>query len=119
MASDTLDVVIVGAGLAGLCAAKKLVECGHRDILVLEARDRVGGRTLTTTVEGQVVDLGGQWIGPGQRRELRGNPYPTLRVELNTLCPRIKQAAKGTHILLGGRGRRESGGQCGKDILRV
>lgn len=61
------DVVIVGAGLAGLSAARALVETGAR-VVVLEARDRVGGRTLGRNIGGRVLDLGGQWIGPGQDR---------------------------------------------------
>lgn len=61
------DVVIVGAGLAGLSAARALVDAGAR-VVVLEARDRVGGRTLGRNIGGRVLDLGGQWIGPGQDR---------------------------------------------------
>jgi monoamine oxidase len=62
------DVIVVGAGVAGLVAADRLVSAGQ-SVTVLEARDRVGGRTLTVDVpglEGVVVDQGGQWIGPGQ-----------------------------------------------------
>jgi monoamine oxidase len=62
------DVVIVGAGLAGLMAARVLVASGV-DVLVLEARDRVGGRTYTRAAnDGTLLDLGGQWIGPTQDR---------------------------------------------------
>jgi monoamine oxidase len=60
------DVIIVGAGLAGLTAATDLVHKGHTAV-VLEARDRVGGRTLNHPVgHGEVVEVGGQWVGPGQ-----------------------------------------------------
>ena len=55
-------VVVVGAGLAGLSAARKLVDSGVGSVLVLEARDRVGGRTFTQTVCGVPFDVGGQWI---------------------------------------------------------
>lgn len=62
------DVIVVGAGLAGLVAARDVVAAGH-DVTVLEARDRVGGRTLTVELDdGDAVDLGAQWIGPGQER---------------------------------------------------
>jgi len=65
-----VDVVVVGAGLAGLSAASDLVHGGH-SVAVLEARDRVGGRTLNHPVgHGEVVEVGGQWVGPGQDRIL-------------------------------------------------
>ena len=60
--------MVVGAGLAGLSAAHRLAAAG-RSVVVLEARDRVGGRTLNRSVgEGEVVEVGGQWIGPTQDR---------------------------------------------------
>jgi monoamine oxidase len=62
------DVAIVGAGLAGLAAARELRAKGIEPV-VLEARDRVGGRTLNEPLgDGQVVEVGGQWIGPTQDR---------------------------------------------------
>jgi monoamine oxidase len=62
------DVAIVGAGLAGLVAARRIAAAGKRP-LVLEARDRVGGRLLNEEIgEGKVVEVGGQWIGPTQER---------------------------------------------------
>ena len=64
------DVIIVGAGLAGLVAARRLHAAG-RSVVVLEARDRVGGRTLTRTIDGDTIDLGGQWVGPQQRQIMR------------------------------------------------
>lgn len=66
MKQDT-DVVVVGAGFAGMTAARRLMK-GGRSVTVLEGRDRVGGRTDTVDVEGTWVDLGGQWVGPGQDR---------------------------------------------------
>jgi monoamine oxidase len=66
VADVTIDVVVIGAGFAGLSAARALREEGLRAV-VLEARDRCGGRVYTTTLEGGPwVDLGGQWAAPTQ-----------------------------------------------------
>jgi len=56
---ESVDAVVVGAGYAGLAAARKLIEEG-RSAVLLEARDRVGGRTHTVDEAGARVDLGGQ-----------------------------------------------------------
>ena len=67
---ETIDVVVVGAGFAGLTAARRLQQEG-RSVLVLEARDRVGGRIFNHTFDdGTIVELGGQWVGPTQDRVL-------------------------------------------------
>lgn len=65
------DTVVVGAGLAGLTAASHLEQHG-RDVLVLEARDRVGGRNLDLPVGTgrDVVEMGGEYTGPGQDKVL-------------------------------------------------
>jgi monoamine oxidase len=64
------DVAVVGAGLAGLSAATA-IRAGGRSVIVLEARDRVGGRNFDHVLApGKVVELGGQWAGPGQDRVL-------------------------------------------------
>ncbi|GIJ11442.1 monoamine oxidase [Micromonospora andamanensis] len=62
------DVLVVGAGFSGLAAALRLIRAGVQ-VRVLEARDRVGGRALTRWLDdGTQLDLGAQWIGPGQDR---------------------------------------------------
>ncbi len=66
----SVDVAVVGAGLAGLAAARAVAAAG-RSVSVLEARDRVGGRTLNEPIgDGKIVEIGGQWVGPTQRRAL-------------------------------------------------
>lgn len=59
------DVVVVGAGFAGLSAARELARLGH-DVVVVEGRDRVGGRSYTATLAGVPVDLGATFVGPTQ-----------------------------------------------------
>lgn len=61
----TADVIVAGAGFAGLAAAKALLAAGLEP-LVIEARDRVGGRTCPGSIAGLTIDLGGMWVGPTQ-----------------------------------------------------
>ncbi len=62
------DFCVVGAGFAGLTAALRIKQAGH-SVALLEARDRVGGRTFTEVRDdGSWIDRGGAWIGPGQDR---------------------------------------------------
>lgn len=66
--AETVDFCVVGAGFAGLTAALRVKQAG-RSVALLEARDRVGGRTYTEVREdGSWIDRGGAWIGPGQDR---------------------------------------------------
>src|SRR5882757_4736409 len=64
------DVVVVGAGFAGLSTARALTRLGH-DVVVLEGRDRVGGRSYTTTIADVPVDLGATFVGPTQTEVLK------------------------------------------------
>lgn len=82
--TDLVDVIVIGAGAAGLTAANTLTAQGL-EVVVLEARDRVGGRTLTVEIPDApgYVEAGGMWVGPGQDRimalltELGFATYPT------------------------------------------
>jgi monoamine oxidase len=105
------DVVVVGAGLAGLTAARELAGAGL-DVQVLEARDRVGGRTLNHSVGERpedVVELGGQWVGPTQlevmalAEELGLQTYPTHNEGKNLFEAKLGKVKKysGTIPMLG------------------
>ena len=66
-ATEVYDAVVIGAGFAGLVAARDLIEAG-RTVVVLEARDRPGGRTYSGTFPGTdvVIDLGAEWFDPAR-----------------------------------------------------
>ena len=65
------DVVVIGAGISGLSAARLLTAQGL-NVVILEARDRVGGRTYTVRDPlFNYTDLGGAYVGPTQRRVIR------------------------------------------------
>lgn len=68
MGTDETEICVIGAGFAGLAAARRLAAAG-RDVIVLEARDRVGGRVWNRQMsDGTVVSAGGTWLGKGQER---------------------------------------------------
>jgi monoamine oxidase len=62
--ADDLDVIVLGGGLAGLTAARALL-ADKKKVLVIEARDRIGGRIFTDTSLGFPFDTGAAWIDPG------------------------------------------------------
>lgn len=82
------DVVVVGAGASGLTAANRLKHAG-RTVVVLEARDRAGGRLWTDDVDGAMLEIGGQWVSPDQDAlietlaDLGLETYPRYREGVN------------------------------------
>ena len=88
------DVCVIGAGYAGLTAARRLRQHG-KSVVVLEARDRIGGRIWTQQLsDGTPVDRGGAWLGPkhdamfGLAQEVGATTYKTW--------------VKGRHLLIDG-----------------
>lgn len=55
------EVLIIGAGISGIAAATRLYENGHKNFVILEAENRIGGRINSVEFEGRTVDLGAQW----------------------------------------------------------
>ncbi len=100
------DVAVVGAGAAGLAAAARLVAEG-RDVVVLEARDRVGGRLWNTEIGGEANELGGEWVAPYHARlhEL----LPELGIEL---FPAYREGDD-VYVDEAGRAHRHSGAETG------
>ncbi|MFD4433063.1 FAD-dependent oxidoreductase, partial [Nocardia sp. NPDC058497] len=95
-APTTTTVAVIGAGLAGLTAARALHRAGV-DVLVLEAADRSGGRAMSeTTALGSRVDLGGQWIGHDHHRlSALATELGATRFRMNTtLLPTILDGAR-------------------------
>lgn len=54
-------ILIVGAGISGISAASKLIENGFRNLVILEAENRIGGRVHTVPFSSNVLDMGAQW----------------------------------------------------------
>src|ERR1700756_266935 len=65
-----VDIAVIGAGAAGIGAARRLVDKGSVSVLVLEARDRVGGRVHTIEPTGFPLDRGAEWLHSADRNPL-------------------------------------------------
>lgn len=97
--TSTVDVVVVGAGLAGLTAAAKLIESGL-SCVVLEARERVGGRTWSKTIgptNDGTVDLGAAWINDTNQSHMisLARKFNLELVEQNTTGNAVLQTSEG------------------------
>ena len=68
--SSDVDVAVIGAGAAGIAAARRLVEDGRVSVLVIEARERPGGRAWTVEADGIPMDLGCEWLHSADRNVL-------------------------------------------------
>lgn len=90
---DAADVAVVGAGLAGLVAARRLVDAGRR-VVVLEASDAVGGRVRTDRVDGFLLDRGFQVLLTA---------YPAVRRWLDLDALDLRPFAPGVVVHRGGR----------------
>lgn len=60
--SESYDVIIIGAGFAGLTAARELAVDRTLKVLLLDGRDRIGGRTWTASALGESFEMGGTWV---------------------------------------------------------
>ncbi|XP_011028583.1 PREDICTED: polyamine oxidase-like [Populus euphratica] len=85
-ASQTPTVIIIGAGMSGISAAKTLQDAGIRDILILEATNRIGGRVMKTQFSGYAVEMGANWLfggGPVHNPVLEMAKKVKLKTSLN------------------------------------
>ncbi|MFE7843651.1 FAD-dependent oxidoreductase [Microbacterium sp. NPDC057407] len=88
---DVHDVVVIGAGLAGLRCATVLGEAG-RDVVVLEAGDEVGGRQRTDGVDGYLLDRGFQVLNPAYSAVARAVDLAALRLRPFPVGVRVRRA---------------------------
>jgi monoamine oxidase len=92
--ADHVDVAIIGAGAAGIAAARRCVAAGL-SVAVLEARDRVGGRAVTTSFGGHPIDLGAHWLHAGAL-----NPLVRLGRARGEM---LRRAPPESHLIVNGR----------------
>ncbi len=100
--------MIVGAGIAGLTAGRLLTERGHR-VVICEARERIGGRVETITIDGCLIETAGQWIAPSHEYmlnlaseagvDLISPSEGDLLIRLGERTIRVRQNDEGDHIL--------------------
>ena len=88
------DVAIVGAGTAGIAAARRCLAAGL-SVALVEARQRVGGRAVTVPMRGHGVDLGAHWLHSG-----RANPLVRLAEDRGE---RLRRAPRARHVVIAGR----------------
>lgn len=85
------DIIVIGAGFAGLIAARDLIQRHNLNVLLIEARDRIGGRTWTAKVLGEELEMGGTWVHwaqPHVYNELqRYGLHRYLKTSAGTLAP--------------------------------
>src|SRR5581483_11598975 len=91
--SQKTDVIIIGAGMAGLAAAQELKK-QHYQVLVLEAKDRIGGRILTNNRWGTATELGGSWLHSSKVNPLipiiKKENIPLVSTQYTLTAPLIK-----------------------------
>jgi monoamine oxidase len=92
--ADEVDVIVVGAGAAGIGAARRCLAAGL-SVAVVEARDRVGGRALTAAFGGHPIDLGAHWLHAGALN-------PLVRLGL-ARGERLRRAPPDSHLVVNGR----------------
>lgn len=117
-----VDVAIVGGGLAGLTAARALAKRGHT-VVVLEARDRVGGRTFNHPLgDGQAIEAGGEFVGPTQDRILalaKSFGIGTYKVYNQGENVLLENGVRSTYAAMPGLPNPPEDPQVFKDILAV
>ncbi|GAB6023167.1 hypothetical protein CHUAL_007992 [Chamberlinius hualienensis] len=89
---NTCQILIIGAGLAGLAAAKHLIEHGINDFKILEARNRIGGRVITIPIGSVPLELGAMWI-----HGILGNPI--YEIALRNRLIRVNLERKSHNVM--------------------